>query len=64
MIDHNEGGNLRQRESTKDLELRYEPLRKSAGRVLKEGLRRITVTAGGQIWDAGPFGLDGRRPPS
>ena len=63
MVDHNEGGDLRKRERIKDPEVRYEPLRRSAGRVLSEGIRKVTVTPAGRILDAGPFGPDGRRKP-
>lgn len=60
MVDHNEGGNLRQRERSKDLEVHYVPLRKTAGAAIKAGLRKVMVTPTGQVLDAGPFGSDGR----
>ena len=63
MVDHNQGGDLRKRERSKDPEIRYEPLRRSASRVLPEGIRKVTVTPAGRILDAGPFGSDGKRRP-
>ena len=60
-VDHNEGGNLHERVSSKDPEVRYVPLRVTASRVLAIGLRKIAVDELGRVRDGRPFGPDGRR---
>jgi hypothetical protein len=53
-VHHNEAGDLRKRENSEDEEERYVPLRRSAGRVLQVGLRKVRVTATGRVLDGGP----------
>ncbi|GHF13943.1 hypothetical protein GCM10017044_05040 [Kordiimonas sediminis] len=57
MVDHNEAGNIRERSRTKDTQLQYKPLQKSAGTIMKEGLRKISVSRTGKILDRGPIKL-------
>ncbi len=54
-VDHNEAGDLRKRERTKDKALQYKPFSKSAGQVLQVGLRKVHVSRTGRILDGGPF---------
>ncbi len=61
-VDHNEGGNLHERVRIKDPELRYVPLRVSAGRVLSIGLRKVSVDVLGRVRDGGPRVVGGRGP--
>ena len=59
-VHHNEGGDLRRRERDPDQDARYKPLRLSATRVLREGLRKVSVDVTGRVRDGGPFDRDGR----
>lgn len=60
-VQHNEGGNLRKRERTDDPAFRLKPLRMSAGQVIQQGLRKISVDVIGRVRDAGPYPSSGRR---
>ncbi len=59
-VDHNEGGDLRQRVRDKKLDNYYVPLRVSASRVLSVGLRKVSVDALGRVRDGGPFDREER----
>ena len=54
-VHHNEGGNLRERERTKNKSLSYKSLRKSASQVIGEKIRKISVDYIGRVRDGGPI---------
>ena len=60
LVDHNEGGNLRARARDPESPTPYTAPRIAAGRVLREGLRKVSLDMLGRVLDGGPFGADGR----
>ena len=54
---HNEGGNLRERQTTKDTETKYVPLRTSARPFITAGYRKVKIDYTGDIKDGGPIRL-------